>query len=299
MPASSRTNELIDMMGDGRSPAWNPFTRYSLYEQFRLRPALTAVTTLPGSGTTSPTAAEFLAYLKANKEWEVGGSNMTTALCTFSASGGITITTAGGANTTDSAWVCPLTSTGQVGGFGANTWLPSRQPRFRAHIQTHSAIVAQKIHVGMKKTANIDLTTDDDQVGFQFSTTGSSSTAWSLFQSVGGTDTVPTLLAGAPKVAASTEYELEIRVGGDRVPSFYINRKLVGRGSAMTATATAGTWASLAPVVSCIQMTNSVAAAVTVRDIHMSVLQRGGGISGIDSGGTGAATNPPSFGGPQ
>lgn len=295
MPAQTRTLELTHGMGLQRDPLWDPYRRYSLYDQFRFRPALNAVTVLPGSDSTSPTAAAFLAYLKANKEWEVGGSNMTTTLCTFSAAGGITITTAGGANTTDSAWCVPLVSTGQVSGWGANTWLPSRQPFFRCHIQTHSAIVAQKLHIGLKKTANISTATDDDQVGFQFSTTGSSSTAWSLFQSVGNVDTAPTLLAGAPLVAASTEYELAIAIDELRIPHFYINRRLVGVGTPMTATATAGTWASLAPVFSCIQMTNSVAAAMTIRDVQMSVVQRGFGIAGVDGGGVGAATVPIGF----
>lgn len=71
-----------------------------LEEWFKQKPALNAVNVLAdASGGAGPNAAAFAAYTRANKDFEVLGTNMTTALVTFAKSiynsGGISLTTAG------------------------------------------------------------------------------------------------------------------------------------------------------------------------------------------------------------
>lgn len=266
---------------------FDPRYRIGYFENFLKKPGLTADTLLPGSDSTSPTAAQFASYRIANKEWSITGSNSTSALASAHAGGGVTLTTAGGANTTDAEVMAPIAS---QSAWATTQWQPDRRPVFKCWILTHTAIVAGMWQVKLAKTVALDLTTDDDQIGFQFSTTGSNSTAFTLLQSVAGTDTVPTI-SNAPVVAVSTNYELEIRVpGADLVPYYYINGVLVGKGAAMTSGATAGTWASLAPVVGTIQKTNSVASAVTVRGIGLSQLHSGT----LPLGATGASLGMPS-----
>lgn len=251
---------------------FDPRYRIGYFENFLKKPGLTADTVLPGSDSTSPTATAFAAYRLANKEWSITGANSTSALASAHAGGGVTLTTAGGANTTDAEVMAPIAS---QSAWATTQWQPDRRLVFKAWILTHTAIVAQKFQVKLAKTVALDLTTDDDQIGFQFSVTGSNSTAFTLLQSVAGTDTVPAI-SNAPVVAVTTNYELAITVpGADLVPYYWINGVLVGKGTPMTSGATAGTWASLAPVVGCIQMTNSVAAAATVRGLGLSQLHSG------------------------
>ena len=67
--------------------------RYYLYEPFEKKPALNAVAIIdPDADSASALAA----YVIANKQFEVLGTNMTTALCAFGTTiAGVAITTAG------------------------------------------------------------------------------------------------------------------------------------------------------------------------------------------------------------
>lgn len=119
----------------------NNYIRY--VENWDQRPALNAVSVLGGSDSTSPTVAAFAAYGKANKNYEVLGTNMTTALCTFAVGdvttngltqggGGITIQTAGA--DADQAIVVPILITGQSARSQANFY-SHLQPRFNTRIR--------------------------------------------------------------------------------------------------------------------------------------------------------------------
>ena len=72
--------------------------RYYLYESFLQRPALNAVVSAPltdADATAAANDAIIVARAIANRNFEVLGTNMTTALCTFNAtSAGIVLTTA-------------------------------------------------------------------------------------------------------------------------------------------------------------------------------------------------------------
>lgn len=269
MPNLTATRKEIDRRLGARGPFYDPRNRFQLFECFEKLPALNAVTALPGSGTTSPTAAEFLAYTLANKSFGVSGGNATTALCTQAAGGGITLTTAGGANKTDSEMISPLVNTSQMSAWGSTLWSLSKNLIFRAWIQTPAAtpLASIQFHAKMALTAALNLTTDDEQFGFSILNGN-----WILLQSIAGTDSVPTFNSARIPVAAlaSTEYELAILLDSSRVPYFYINGFCVGVGAATSTTGTPGTWAGLAPVVGVIQHVDSVVAAITVRGLQLS-----------------------------
>lgn len=112
---------------------------YRLTEKFLQRPALKAVNELPGSDSTSPTATALLAYTIANKNFSVGGTNMTTALCTFCTgtglvpTGGITLNTAGA--DADQAIVWPSLSTG-ITQWSNGAWRSDRRTRFDSWVRT-------------------------------------------------------------------------------------------------------------------------------------------------------------------
>ena len=74
-----KNNKRVAVIDERGVMLWN--TNYFLEEFFQHKPALQAVNELTGTNTT-------LAYTIANKDFCVAGTNMTTALCTFSTKGG-------------------------------------------------------------------------------------------------------------------------------------------------------------------------------------------------------------------
>lgn len=119
---------LYDFTSRGRR---NFSKTVNLEEYFYQRPALKAVNELAGSG--ADTAATFLAYTIANKNFSVIGTNMTTALCTFSSKGGITLNTAGAS--ADQAILSPSLSTGLTQWSGGS-FLSQNSPRMDVLIRT-------------------------------------------------------------------------------------------------------------------------------------------------------------------
>ncbi len=128
-----------------------------LTEDFRKRPALKAVNELPGSDSTSPTAAALLAYTIANKDFSVIGTNMTTALCTFvpqavgSVAGGINMQTAGA--DADQAILLPSLSTG-ITAWGSV--IADIQPRFEVSLRTSRPL---KVTTAARSTTTASITT--------------------------------------------------------------------------------------------------------------------------------------------
>ena len=197
--------------------------RYALAEYFLQRPALNAVIGLPGSDTTSPTAAEFLAYTVANKNFEVLGTNMTTALCTFDTTrGGLTITTAGADQ--DQSIIAPHLDTNQTA-WQVVKWGTENQLIWEASVSTN-AIDNQKLWAGLKLTNDQLVATDADQAFFKFQTDATNSEAFTdytvlhFIYSVGGTDYISALPI---TVAANTTYHMKIVVNSDRKATIYVN----------------------------------------------------------------------------
>lgn len=216
--------------------------RYILEEYWKQKPALNAVIGLPGSDSTSPTAAAFAAYTIANKDFEVLGTNMTTALCTFDTTrGGITITTATADE--DQAIIAPHLDTNQSA-WQVVKWGTENSLRYQA-IVSANAIDNQKWWAGLKLTNDQLVATDADQAFFKFQTDATNSEVFTdytllhFIYSVGGTDYITALPI---TVAANTSYDLVIDINSDRKITIWVNG--IQYNVANTAGSTGGTAAT-------------------------------------------------------
>jgi len=165
----------------------------------------------------------------ANKNFEVLGTNMTTALCTFDTTrAGITVTTAGADE--DQGIIAPHldTTTNQT---DSNTawsgiqWGTENQVIWEASVSTN-AIDNQKVWAGLKLTNDQLIATDADQAFFKFQTDATNSEAFTDYtllhfvHSIGGTDYISALPV---TVAANTTYHLRIEIDSSRQATIFVN----------------------------------------------------------------------------
>jgi hypothetical protein len=203
-------------MGSGVKDA----RRYYLEEWFEKKPALNAVAIIDPDADS---ASDLAAYVIANKQFEVLGTNMTTALCTFGTTiAGILITTAG--SDADQAIIAPHLDTNQSS-WQVNKWGTENSVEWECSIQL-PAIDNQKVWAGLKLTNDQVVATDDDQAYFKFQTDATASEAFTDFtklhfvHSIGGTDYISQLPI---TVAATTPYHLKIVIDSDRKATIFVN----------------------------------------------------------------------------
>ena len=225
-----------------------------LEERFTKRPALNAVL---ASSTSNNTAA-----IIANRDWEAIGTNATTALCTYSAGGGITLTTAGAI--LDSEIVTPHLDTNQSAWAGTK-WGTQRSPSFGCILCTDATIsgagLTRTIYAGLK-LANGDTTATDANQAYWMFKTGVAGGNWQLITSNAGTDTVTD---SGVTAAVSTQYKLEIKINANQVVTGYINGRPVGS----TATTVANN-IDLIPYIG-IKLNSTLAVAFHVRRAWISM----------------------------
>ena len=131
--------------------------RYYLEEYFKQRPALNA--DIDQAYTVEVARA-------ANRDFEVAGDNMTTALCTFSSTvAGITLTTAGADN--DQAIVLPHLDTNQSAWTGVK-WGTENQVEWECAIRTGDSIALTSFWAGLKDSNTGVYATDDNQAYFLY-----------------------------------------------------------------------------------------------------------------------------------
>ena len=159
-----------------------------------------------------------------NVNFEVLGTNMTTALATRSATiASINLATAGADQ--DQAILAPHLDSGQTAWTGVK-WGTENQVEWEALVRTSSAIDNQKIWAGLKLTNDQLPQTDADQAYFYFATDGTNGqaisdfTPWYFINTVNGTDY---LTNTGVTVAASTNYHFRIAMDSDRKLSIFIN----------------------------------------------------------------------------
>ena len=203
-------------MGSGVKDA----RRYYLEEWFEKKPALNAVAIIDPNADS---ASDLAAYVIANKQFEVLGTNMTTALCTFGTTiAGILVTTAGA--DADQAIIAPHLDTNQSS-WQVNKWGTENSVEWECSVQL-PAIDNQKVWAGLKLTNDQVVATDDDQAFFKFQTDATASEAFTDFtklhfvHSIGGTDYISVLPI---TVAATTPYHLKIVIDSDRKATIYVN----------------------------------------------------------------------------
>lgn len=224
-------------------------SRMTLVERFEQRPALAAA--IDPSTAADPSQAEIDAIFGANKNFEVAGTNMTSALVTYSGDqGGVILTTAGADN--DQAILQPRTNPANVTRWNAG--FDSRQGlRWGTSFQV-SSIAAILIKVGLALTNALDVSTDDDQIGLFFET-DSADVNFAVIKSIAGTDSEDD---SGIAVAADTEYRVIFDIDRTGVCRTFINDVLVDTSAALTDVAT------LKPFIG-IQALGAAAKAIRVR----------------------------------
>jgi hypothetical protein len=239
--------------------------RVTLREDFIQRPALNAVL----DSYTPFAAATDLAKEVANHAWEVSGTNMTTALCTYNIAGGITMTCAGAA--ADQALLGAHTNTNQ-GIFNAISWLSNKEVSFECGLVLHSTITQMTAIAGLKLTSDPTIATDNDQAMFRIANT-TVAAAWTFISSRSGTDTTTTVRPEIAATVASTYYRLRIDVLSDRTViasiGTGINGSLVPIGVAPLPALTTGI--ALKPFIG-VHAVDSAAYALHVRYVELGRL---------------------------
>ena len=194
--------------------------RYYLYESFAKKPGLNAVAIIDPDADS---ASDLAAFVIANRDFETLGTNMTTALTTFSAThGGILMTTAGADQ--DQAILLPHLDTNQTAWSGTK-WGTENSVEWECSISL-PAIDNQKVWGGLKLTNDQLVATDNNQIFFKFQTDATNSEAfsdftyWHVVHSIGGTDYISVLPI---TVAADTIYHLKIAIDSDRKATCFIN----------------------------------------------------------------------------
>ena len=196
--------------------------RWYLEEWFNRRPGLNA--NLDQASTVE-------VQRTLNYDWEVLGTNMTSALVTFGATtGGILATTAGADQ--DQANICPhldndgTADTGAITAWSGCQWGTENETHWETSIML-PAIDNQNVWAGLKLTNAPELATDDDQAYFNFLTDADNSgqsftdfTKLHFIYSVGGTDYISQLPI---TVAANTPYHLKIKIDSDRKATIFVN----------------------------------------------------------------------------
>jgi hypothetical protein len=206
-------------MGSGVKDA----RRYYLEEWFKQRPGLNGVNVIDPDANDATALAVTQA---ANKDFEILGTNMTTALVTFSTThGGILMTTAGADQ--DQAILLPHLDTVQTAWTGT-LWGTENSVEWECSISL-PALDNQKVWAGLKETGTANgqlVVTDDDQAYFKYQTDATNSEAftdfakWHFVHSIGGTDYISQLPI---TVAANTPYHLKIVIDSDRKATIFVN----------------------------------------------------------------------------
>ena len=194
--------------------------RYYLEEWFTQLPKLNAVNIIDPDADD---AAALALHVLANKNFEVLGTNMTSALSTRNATAaGITLTTATADQ--DQAILLPHLDANQTGWSGTK-WGTENQTVWECSINTN-AIDNQKLWAGLKLTNDQLVVTDDDKAYFKFQTDATNSeaftdvTKWHFVHSIGGTDFISVLPI---TVAANTIYHFKIEIDSARKLSIFVD----------------------------------------------------------------------------
>lgn len=197
---------------------------------------IAAITTGGAAADQGPTrdaiadlAAKVNNLLLANADFEVAGTNMTSALVTFAANGGVTLTTAGAAN--DQSILQPRSVANTTGwNVGINT---AKKPRLAARFALNGTTL-RRFKAGLALTNAIDTTTDDDQV-FVLYDTALNHTNWMIGVSIGGVDAA---LVDSGVAVTTDDVRVVIDVDANRIARVYINDVLKHTTAALTSLAT-------------------------------------------------------------
>ena len=201
--------------------------RYYLEEYWKQRPALNAVASAPltdADATAAANDAIIVARAIASRDFEVLGTSMTTALCTFDTTrAGIIITTGG--TDQNQAIIAPHLDTNQSS-WQTVPWGTENSTIWECTVTTAASIADIKLWAGLKLTNDQLIVTDANQAYFKFQTDATNSEAFTDFtllhfvHSIADTDYISALPI---TVAADTQYHLKIVIDSNRKASIYVN----------------------------------------------------------------------------
>lgn len=206
--------------------AGNDLRRVTLTEYWQQKPALNAVLNAAFTDADATAAANTtikVAASIANRDFEVLGTSMTTALVTFDTTrAGLTITTAG--SDEDQAIIAPHLDA-DMSAWAKYLWGTENQVEWECSISTN-VIDNMKIWAGLKLTNDQLISADNDKAYFKFTTDADNGEALDDFtllhfiHSIGGTDYISALPI---TVAANTEYHLQIKIDSARRATIFVN----------------------------------------------------------------------------
>ena len=200
------------------------FERYSLVDNFAKKPGVNGDMTIdPDADDTSA----LVAYVIANKDFEVLGTGATTDDVTFGTTvGGLLLTT--DSTAAQQVIIAPHLNTGQTAWTNV-LWGTENQVVWEAVIMTGASVAAIIMWGGLKLTNDQDIATDDDQAFFRFDAGVAN---WECVYSVGGVADVE--IDSGVVVAANTIYYFRIEIDSDRKAHFFIDNNEVGVSTALT-----------------------------------------------------------------
>lgn len=173
----------------------------------------------PGINADIQNASEAVRMI-ADPDFEVLGTNATSACTAFNAEGGITLTTAGANN--DQVIVLPHLDANQSA-WAQWTWGTDQQTAWECHLKTAANITAVTIWAGLKLTNTSVTATDNDQAFFRYQDTVNSG-KWQAIASIANSDTATDT---GITVAVSTEYHLKVDIDAMRQARFWLDGELV------------------------------------------------------------------------
>ena len=163
----------------------------------------------------------------ADPDFEVGGTNATSALSTFYAEGGILFTTAGA--DLDQMILIPHLDANQSA-WAQVTWGTDQETEWEARITTAALITTCTIWAGLKLTNTSVSATDANQVFFRYQN-GVNGGRFQAVSSIAGVDVEADT---GIEVAINTNYHLRISIDNLRVARFYIDGKIVATSGVLT-----------------------------------------------------------------
>lgn len=182
-------------------------------------------------------------------DFEILGTNGTSALSTFAVEGGITLTTGTTAN--DQMILLPHLDANQSG-WKQVTWGTDRETEWECDLKIGATITSMVVWAGLKLTNTSVIATDADQAMLRYAAADGAN--WVAVSSNTGADTSTDT---GVVVVGSKRYHLAITIDADRVARFYVNGALVETTAALKDAI------DLIPYIG-VQTTTTTARAITV-----------------------------------
>lgn len=196
--------------------------RYELVEYFYKKPGINADMTIDPDADD---ATALVAYVIANRDFEILGSNASTDDVTFSSTHAgllLTVDTAGDKDVI----ILPHLNTGQTAWTNIK-WGTENQVIWEAVIRTGAAIASTIIWAGLKTANDHVVGIDNDECFFRYD---DSEAKWSCHYAIDNSDTE---VVSNVTVAINTTYYLRIEIDADRIATYYINDKAVAQSTAL------------------------------------------------------------------